>query len=218
MDATTRWTLRVAATVLAGAALSGTALSGTALAGPGAGPGLAVGAPVRAAAPAPTSPACGTGDRAFAPRQMTIREVVGATRVLALGRDRGGVPRTPPLTDRGKWQVGWDRQVAAGAPRGVMRLTAHTYPRDGSHGLALGNRLLSTLSRGDRLVVAGGGGDRLCYRVTRRLDVRAERTAPAYYASTGRHRLAILVCSGTRRGPGDWSHRTIWFAEPVQRS
>jgi hypothetical protein len=24
-----------------------------------------------------------------------------------------------------------------------------------------------------------------------------------------------MVCSGVRRGPGDWAERTVWFASPV---
>jgi hypothetical protein len=146
--------------------------------------------------------------------------VVGPTRVLALGRDAHGVPKPPPLTDRGKWQFGWDREshIRAGSPRGVVRLTAHTYPRDGSYGLALGNRLLTWLRVGATLAVAGPKGKRMCYRVVRRVSVRAEQSVPSYYDSSGRPRLAILVCSGVRRGPGDWSHRTIWFAEPVHRA
>lgn len=94
-------------------------------------------------------------------------------------------------------------------------MTAHTYPRDGSYGLALGNRLLAKLRKGDLLIATGRDGHRLCYRVTRVMRVRATRSVPAYYTSTGKPRLAILVCSGNRRGPGDWSHRTIWFATPV---
>ena len=65
--------------------------------------------------------------------------------------------------------------------------------------------------------MSGRGQDRLCYRVTRRLEVRADKAVPAYYRSGGRPRLAILVCSGVRRGPGDWSERTIWFAKPTMR-
>jgi hypothetical protein len=143
--------------------------------------------------------------------------VVGRTKILALGRDRNGAPRTPPLTDRGKWQFAWDRAsgIRPGERYGVVRLNAHTYPRDGSYGLALGNRLLARLHRGDRIVVSGGDGQRLCYRVTRRVRYRAERPLHEYYSSSGPSRLAILVCSGRRRGPGDWSHRTIWFAKPV---
>ena len=161
--------------------------------------------------------ACGTPAHAFTPASITIPRVVGPTRVLALGRDRNGVPKTPPLTDRGKWEFAWDREshIRAGSPHGVVRLNAHTYPRDGSYGLALGNRLLARLRVGATLVVTGRGELRMCYRVTRRIRVRAEQSVPAYYASNGRPLLAILVCSGVRRGPGDWSHRTIWFAQPV---
>ena len=55
----------------------------------------------------------------------------------------------------------------------------------------------------------------MCYQVAKRISVRAEQSVPSYYDSNGRPLLAILVCSGVRRGPGDWSHRTIWFAKPI---
>ena len=159
---------------------------------------------------------CPTPDHPFTPTSITIPRVVGPTRVLALGRDRNGVPKPPPLTDKGKWEFGWDKQshIRAGSARGVVRLTAHTYPRDGSYGLALGNRLLTKLRVGATLVVTGRHGARMCYEVAKRVSVRAEQSLPSYYDSDGRPRLAILVCSGVRRGPGDWSRRTIWFAEP----
>lgn len=158
--------------------------------------------------------ACRPADRAFAPTSLTIPGVVGRTKVLALGRDSRGVPRTPPLTSAGKWQVAWDRsRIRPGSRHGVVRLSAHTYPAFA--GTALGNRLLDALRLGDRIDVAGPRGERLCYRVTRRVTVRAEQSAPAFYATGGPPRLAILVCSGVRRGPGDWSHRTIWYAIPL---
>ncbi len=121
----------------------------------------------------------------------------------------------------GKWQLAWDRAsgVRPGAAAGVVRLTAHTYPRDrardGARAPALGNLLLARLRTGAVLEVDGTGGERLCYRVTRRQQVRATDSLSGYYDTTGTPRLAILVCSGTRRGPGDWSHRTIWWAEPI---
>ena len=68
---------------------------------------------------------------------------------------------------------------------------------------------------GARLEVSGPGGERLCYRVSRRQQVRARASLSGYYDTIGPPRLAILVCSGKRRGPGDWSHRTIWYATPV---
>jgi hypothetical protein len=159
---------------------------------------------------------CRQVDHGFTPRWLRIPHIIGPTRVLALGRDRNGTPRTPPLTDRGKWQFAWDKEsgIRPGGRRGVVRLNAHTYPWDGSYGSALGNRLLRRLRVGARLVVSGRDRERLCYRVVRRVRVRADRSLPGYYSSTGRPRLAILVCSGKRRGPGDWSHRTIWYAVP----
>ena len=95
-----------------------------------------------------------------------------------------------------------------------MRLTAHTYPRDGARAPALGNLLLARLHTGAPLEVSGAGGGRLCYRVVRRVQVPARDSLSGFYSTTGPARLAILVCSGTRRGPGDWTHRTIWYAVP----
>lgn len=160
----------------------------------------------------PRTPGCRPIDRPFRPVRLESAHVVGPTRVLARGRDRRGVPVPPPLTDAGKWQFAWDRAVRAGAP-GVVRLTAHTYPR--AAGVALGNRLLGRLRRGALLRVEGAHGAAGCYRVGRRMSVPASRVVPSYYATGGRPKLAILVCSGVRRGPGDWSRRTIWFARAV---
>ncbi|MFC5731587.1 MULTISPECIES: class F sortase [Nocardioides] len=169
-----------------------------------------------ASRPAAARAACPAVTRPFKPTALTIPNVVQRTRVLALGRDRRGVPRTPPLTERGKWQFAWDKATRAGSRYGVVRLNAHTYP--GSAGAALGNRLLSRLQVGARIVATGPDGARLCYRVTKRRSVRAERTSAfaTYYHDSGPPRLAILVCSGKRRGPGNWSHRTIWWATPVR--
>ena len=179
----------------------------------GAAPGAAS---AHAAEAAGRSVSCPVVDHGFTPRWLGIPRVIGRTRVLALGRDRHGAPRTPPLTDRGKWQFAWDKAsgIRPGSRHGVVRLNAHTYPRDGSYGFALGNRLLTRLRIGARLVVSGAHGERLCYKVVRRVNVRAAGSFAEYYSTTGRPRLAILVCSGKRRGPGNWSHRTIWYAAP----
>jgi hypothetical protein len=164
----------------------------------------------------PAAPSrCPEPARPFVPKALEILGVVNRTTVLALGRDRRDVPRTPPLTTRGKWQVAWDKpsNIKPGSPRGNVKLNAHTYP-DGS---ALGNRLLRQLFRDQRIVVLGPEGQRLCYDVTRRIQVAGDRPYRPYFSTSGRPQLAILVCSGRRRGPGDWSHRTIWYASPVYR-
>ena len=193
------------------AVVSGAALVAS---GPSAG---ALSAPAQADAPSTT---CTPVDHSFTPTSLTSPRVVGQTRVLALGRDEQGVPRPPPLTERGKWQFAWDRasRIRPGGPQGVVRLTAHTYPGDGSPSPALGNLLLDRLRVGRVLEVSGSHGERLCYRVVRQVEVRPTQSLSTYYSSTGPSRLAILVCSGTRRGRGEWSHRTIWYAAPTPGS
>jgi hypothetical protein len=151
----------------------------------------------------------------FVPKSVTIPGVDKHTTVLALRRDGRGVPRTPPISDRGKWQFAWDKpaNIMPGSKHGNVKLNAHTYP-DGS---ALGNRLLRQVHKGQRIVVLGAKGQRLCYDVTRRVQVSGDRPYPPYFSTTGKPQLAILVCSGRRRGPGDWAKRTIWYASPVVR-
>jgi hypothetical protein len=174
----------------------------------------------------PAAPSrCPEPARPFVPKALEIPGVVNRTTVLALGRDRRDVPRTPPLTTRGKWQVAWDKpsNIKPGSPRGNVKLNAHTYPDGSALGTsalgksALGNRLLRQLFRDQRIVVLGPEGQRLCYDVIRRIQVAGDRPYRPYFSTSGRPQLAILVCSGRRRGPGDWSHRTIWYASPVYR-
>ncbi|WP_206056063.1 class F sortase, partial [Nocardioides sp.] len=184
------------------------------------GPAAAAGAQAVPTRQASRAAVCRAVNRGFRPASVTIPGVITNARVLALGRDRYGTPRTPPLTARGRWQFAWDRAsgIRPGERYGVVRLNAHTYPWSGAYGTALGNRLLRRLHTGDRIVVAGPQGQRLCYRVVKRVRVRPGGWLHGYYSNSGPSRLAILVCSGRRRGPGDWSHRTIWFAKPVVRS
>jgi hypothetical protein len=168
-------------------------------------------APV-AAATADRPGRCDTVTRGVAPSRITVPGVAPPARVVTPPRDTNGVPGVPPLTARGKTVFAWDRAqgVRPGDPAGNVLLNAHTWP-DGS---ALGNRLLAGLRRGDRIEVVGGG-KRLCYRVTERVEVLAEDGLPRYYATDGPPQLAIVVCSGRRLAPGVWERRTVWFAAPV---
>jgi sortase (surface protein transpeptidase) len=131
--------------------------------------------------------------------------------VVTPPRDANGIPGVPPLTEAGKLVFAWDREQGTrpGGQKGNVLLNAHTWP-DGS---ALGNHLLAGLQSGDRLVVHGADA-RLCYRVTERVEVLAERGLPRYYRKSGPSQLAIVVCSGRRLGPGIWEKRTVWFASP----
>jgi hypothetical protein len=156
-------------------------------------------------------PACDTVEEAFDPRAITVPGVTRNAAVVAPPRDANGVPGTPPLSTYGKSLFAWDRDqgIRPGDAAGNVLLNAHTWP-DGS---ALGNRLLAGLERGDRIVVHGDAAE-LCYRVTERVEVLAERGLPRYHATGGPPQLAIVVCSGRRLGPGVWEKRTVWFAAP----
>jgi hypothetical protein len=164
----------------------------------------------------PTPRAVGAGCparsmRAFAPRTISVPGIAGPTSVITPPRDAAGIPGVPPLSSAGKTVFAWDREqgIRPGDSRGNVLLNAHTWP-DGS---ALGNRLLRSLDRGDRIRVLGASS-KMCYRVTERVEVLAEDGLPRYYAKHGRPQLAIVVCSGRRLGPGVWEKRTIWFASP----
>jgi hypothetical protein len=150
------------------------------------------------------------------PVKAKVQLVGKRIKVLALGRDRYGVPRQPPLTSSGKRVFAWDKKgPKPGSKRGNVRFNAHTWP-DGS---ALGNRLLNNLWPGQLIVVRNAYGKGVCYRVTKRLQVlpRSREARVNYYSTRGKPKLAIVVCSFPRLGPGNWKYRTIWYAVPVTR-
>jgi hypothetical protein len=153
--------------------------------------------------------------RGFWPLQAHVARVGKHVPVIPVGRTHG-VPNSPPLTSSGKRSFGWDhRGPAPGSRHGNVRFNAHTYP-DGS---ALGNRLLARLVVGARIIVRGSNGIGICYRVTKRVSVtpRSYAARVGYYNTTGKPKLAIVVCSGKRLGPGNWTRRTIWYAKPSTR-
>ena len=162
--------------------------------------------------PPRTELACRAASGPFTPTSIAVDDVTTGALVLAVARDDDGAVGVPPLTAASQQRFAWDAPgVAPGSPRGDALFTAPTSP-DGS---ALGNALLAGLETGDGLVVRGGAGERLCYDVVRREEVTAETAMPELDSGEGPPRVVILVRSGERRGPGDWSHRTLWFAEPA---
>ena len=199
----------VVALVVALGPLGGAAPAAAGLSPLSAGSTSAAAAPVVARAAAK---GCSQGKK-FRPTALGIKKVTPRRTVLALGRDARNVPKAPPLTDSGKRQFAWDAKdkIRAGSRHGVIKLNAHTYP-DGS---AIGNTLINRLYEGARIVVRGAKGQQRCYDVVDRVQIPAEKRYRRYYRTDGPGRLAIAVCSGVRRGPGNWSHRTLWFAKPV---
>jgi hypothetical protein len=165
----------------------------------------------------PTAPTgtCAAGvDKPFVPKVMAIEHVTKRAKVLAVGREpHSRIPKTPPLSTAGKWQVAWDRQgVRPGSARGTAIFDAHTWPW--SEPPALGNRMLRRLHEGDQITV-WGKHQVLCYTITRRTSINVRQKDPkGFFSTTGTPQIVITVCSGKRRGPGDWSRRTYWFARP----
>lgn len=193
------------------AALAATALSLTPLTPTGS--AAATDSPA-ASPPISAKKSCVRLGKKFRPTSLGVPGVSKRRAVLKLGRDGNNVPKAPPFTTTGKTQFAYDAQdkIKAGARHGVTKLNAHTYP-DGS---AIGNDLLRELQVGGRLVARGDSGQQRCYEVIDQVQIPAEKRFPRYYRTDGPGRLAIAVCSGVRRGPGDWSHRTIWFAKLVR--
>lgn len=140
---------------------------------------------------------------------------LGRVEVKALKPRRNGLPQTLPLTSAGKTKIAWDKpSFRPGAATGHVLMSAHVWP-DGS---AVGNRLNLTLKRGKIIKVMGAQGQVQCYRLSQRVVKKpSRRLAKSFYGDVhSAHRLVILTCTGVRRGPGDWSLRSLWFATPIR--
>ncbi len=145
----------------------------------------------------------------FVPTEISVEGVVRRAPVIGVPRDSAGVPGVPPVSEKNvfAWDLGG---VEPGSAMGHVLLNTHTYP-DGS---AMGNALLGALDVGDQLVLRADG-KHACYRVTERVEVRESEGFTGYKATDGPPQVVIIVCSGERTGPGQWTHRTLWFADAI---
>lgn len=162
--------------------------------------------------PEPVDPCAEQVRRGFVPTQLSVQGVVRGAEVRGLPRDANGVPGVPPVNDKEvfAWDLGG---VEPGSRAGHVLLNTHTWP-DGS---AMGNRLLANLGEGDRLVLRDDEGRVACYQVTSQVEVEPTNPPEGWSATDGAPQVVIIVCSGVRRGPGDWSHRTLWFADRIDQ-
>lgn len=160
--------------------------------------------------PAPRDPCARQARRGFVPTSISVPGVVRRAEVWGIARDANNVPGVPPVSEKEvfAWDLGG---VEPGSRSGHVLLNTHTWP-DGS---AMGNRLLDGLEVGGRLVLRDDDGRTACYRVTEEVEVEPSSPPEGWSARDGAPQVVIIVCSGVRRGPGDWSHRTLWFAEPA---
>lgn len=151
--------------------------------------------------------------RPFVPARITVPEVTRNAAVEALPRDANNVPSAIPVSSaNAKTAFAWDAPtIKPGEPKGNVLINAHTWP----DGTALGNQLLAKFDVGDRMIVHGTRGEELCYTVTKREVIVASDGSWDYYVKDGPPQIALIVCSPPRLGPGNWLHRTIWYASPV---
>lgn len=173
-------------------------------------------APASAATAAPTAaaatPYCKRPAKGFVPNRASIPALDRTLKVIQVKRKRNGEVGAGPVTDEGKWLMAMDPQTKPASRKGSVILSGHTWP-DGS---ALGNALLRSFHEGDRIVLFGSDGKRACYKITERTQY-AVRDVPNNKAFRywGREQVVVVTCSGKRLGPGNWSHRTIWYGVPV---
>lgn len=161
-----------------------------------------------ASTPAPSGPCARPATRPFVPTSLSIPGVMTRRAVRPVPRTSDGIMGVLAETD--KTELATDLHgVRAGAAHGRLLLNTHTWP-DGS---ALGNLLLAKLRVGGHLVVRGHG-ETQCYRVVSRQQVLASMGYPGWDRRIGPPQAIIVVCSGKRLGPEDWTHRTLWFADP----
>lgn len=146
------------------------------------------------------------------PTEAVIAQLNRTVDVVRVRRKRNGQIGTPPLTQRGKGQLGWDPHIQPGAGWGSVITDAHTWP-DGS---ALGNAMLRDLQEGATIVMRDQAGSSVCYRITKRGSYPRKRIPrSSMFQPWGAEQLVIVVCSGKRLGPGNWLRRTVWWAEPL---
>lgn len=156
---------------------------------------------------------CASTHGAFVPTQATIAHI-GRVHMVTVGNGPDGSMGTPPLTNAGKkWLAWYNRSSKPGSGRGGVATDAHTWP-DGS---ALGNALLRSVHQGDSIALTDSHGHRTCYRVTSRKEYpRSSTPMGTIIHGTGKGQtLSIVVCSGKRLGPGNWTDRTVWFAQAI---
>lgn len=180
-------------------------------------PPAAAPVPTPTATPTPTptpttepGPCAGQARVGFVPTRLSVPGVVRKAAVIGVPRDSAGVVGVLPHADNQNfaWDLGG---VEPGSPEGHVLLNTHTWP----NGTAMGNRLLDGLQVGADLRLAGEDGAFACYRVRERVEVPAAEGYPGWAAQDGPPQVVIVVCSGQRLGPGQWTHRTLWFADPV---
>lgn len=171
---------------------------------------VAVGVPVEAAEPSHPAWRCALPGRDFLPTKAQLPSLERTVKVIQVQREPDGQIGSGPKTEAGKWLMAMDPKTRPGSRRGSVLLSGHTWP-DGS---ALGNAMLKKLWTGNGIVLHNDQGAKACYRVNRRKTYPRDEVPSTAFRTYGDEQVVIVACSGKRLGPGNWTHRTLWFATP----
>jgi len=170
----------------------------------------AVGVPVEAAEASHPAWRCPLPGRDFLPTKAQLPSLERTVKVIQVKREPDGQIGAGPKTESGKWLMAMDPKTRPGSRQGSVLLSGHTWP-DGS---ALGNAMLDKLWTGNGIVLRNDQGAMACYRVNRRKTYPRDEVPSSAFRSYGDEQVVIVACSGKRLGPGNWTHRTLWFATP----
>jgi len=165
-------------------------------------------------APAPPEPS--SGSTSCAPNALTIPDLSINAPVVQIGLDAQGNLGAP--SDADKKKIGWFPSTLAGAARGSVILTGHTYHDDTALFRTDFNR---TAHLGMAVQLSCPGAKPLSYRVTEaKLDLGIENYA-AYveihqlYATDGPPQVVIITCTDWNPIRRDYDQRGILIATPL---
>lgn len=161
----------------------------------------------------------------FTPTRAVVSNGIGSVHVLSVGLTRTGQMGAPPKTSTGLHEFGW---YAKGYPPGYgsggVAMDAHVYFPNGTlrsyqGGLALGNALLLHVYRGSTITLYNStGSHHVCYRVSSRVVYAPSRVPmnAIVYGHAGGQQLGVIVCSGRRLSNGDYTSRTVFYAQAAR--
>ena len=161
----------------------------------------------------------------FTPTRAVVSNGIGSVHVVSVGLTRTGQMGAPPKTSTGLHEFGWySKGYPPGYGSGGVAMDAHVYFPNGTlrstqGGLALGNALLLHVYRGSTITLYNSTGTHhVCYRVSAR-TVYAPSNVPMHaivYGHSGGQQLGIIVCSGRRLSNGNYSSRTVFYAQAAR--
>jgi sortase (surface protein transpeptidase) len=161
------------------------------------------------AAPPTPGPSC-------APTHLSIPELGVDAAVVQIGLDPQGNLGTP--TDADKKKAGWYPSALAGAARGTVILTGHTYHDESA---IFRTDFDQKVHLGMAVQVSCPDGGRFSYRVTQaKVDLRVEDYSAfidngRLYATDGPPQVLIVTCTDWNPIRRDYDRRGVLVASPV---